>query len=169
MYHAVMARLACRRLSREEAAASKHALENVEPDWAIIQCIMEEFISNKAEISSVQGEVWPCSCHHRLTAACGAAGSLCLGSHNCDHKARFHKVRGLASPAPMLCRCRAGSIRLQQLAAKHDAAEHAGHAGYEPAQHAHAQREPAHPVPAQLDPPGPIQQRCCGAAAVSRS
>ena len=49
--------MACRRLSEEEAAASKHALENVKPDWAIIQCIMEEFVSTEAEISSAEGEV----------------------------------------------------------------------------------------------------------------
>ena len=65
---AEMVHMNCRRLSKEEAAASKHALENVKPDWATIQRIMEEFISDNAVASPAQGETWLCS--YRL---------LCLG------------------------------------------------------------------------------------------
>ena len=71
----------CRRLSGEEAAASKHALEKVKPEWAVIQRIMEEFISTNAQASPAQGEVWPASLKH--------AGLLHSGSKVCDGEACF--------------------------------------------------------------------------------
>jgi len=49
--------LACSRLSKEESAASKAALENVKPDSATIQSMMQAFITSNAEARPFQGEV----------------------------------------------------------------------------------------------------------------
>lgn len=47
----------CRRLSEDEAAASKYALENMEPDSATIQAIMQAFVSCSGEAGAPQGEM----------------------------------------------------------------------------------------------------------------
>ena len=61
----------CRRLSEDEAAASKDALENVEPDSATIQAIMQAFVSGSGEAGATAGKVsglvdnsQPLHCHY---------------------------------------------------------------------------------------------------------
>lgn len=77
----------------------------------------------------------------------GYAGFTCQGSHICDAQREI----GIAGPetfCAFMCRSRASSYGLQQLAAKHDAAHYARHAGHELAQRVHAQHEPAQLIPA---------------------
>lgn len=61
----------CRRLSEDEAAASKDALENVKPDSATVQAIMQAFVSGSGEAGALHGEVsgvvdnsQPLRCHY---------------------------------------------------------------------------------------------------------
>ena len=49
----------CRRLTSEEAAASKDALSNVQPDTDAIRSIMQAFITGSAELKPQQGKCCP--------------------------------------------------------------------------------------------------------------
>ena len=60
--------LACRRLSEEESAASKAALESVKTDSATIQSMMQAFITSNAEARPFPGEVCACTYHPFIIA-----------------------------------------------------------------------------------------------------